>query len=398
MRLRFFNTFETVSPHFRQLLPHLSARGHEVEAVIARSRYREGAPSGHDGYRVRAVPAWKPADLRTKSGKLALYSSYAAFAAGLSLLGPGTDLNVFFTQPPLFPAWGRVLRALRQQPYMQIVMDLYPWVAMQAGAFPSRGQTARAAKAIARQALCRAVRVVVIGRCMRDRVEALGVPAERIHLIRNWADCGLVRPVPLKENRLRRKYGIGERFVVMYSGNLGLTHSFDELLAVAARMKDRSDVLFLVVGGGRRLREVEAAVRDRDLSNCRILGFRPHEDLADSLSAADVHYASLRPGFEGLVVPSKAYGALAAGRPVIYQGDRSGEIARMVEEEDVGFVVDPGDVDGLHDALLRAAEDRDWCRQTGDRARMVAEARYDARRGLGEFDALFDRLAEGGAR
>jgi glycosyltransferase involved in cell wall biosynthesis len=114
------------------------------------------------------------------------------------------------------------------------------------------------------------------------------------------------------------------------------------------------------------------------------------------LAAGDVHFVSLRRGFEGLVVPSKAYGSLAAGRPIVYQGSRDGEIARMIEEEGVGIVVAPGDVEGLAAAFLRARDGHDWRRAAGERARGLAEGRYGPAAALALYEAVLTAISRRG--
>lgn len=393
MKLRIFNTFEPVIPLYRQLLPHLAAQGFGVEAVLANRRYRPGGLRAREApFPVREVPTLAPGGFRTGLGRLSVYATYSLSAALYSLLSAGVDLNVFLTQPPLFSVWGRVLRRLRGQRYVMVVMDLYPWVAIQARALAPASLTARWAAAAARATLGRAEGVVVIGRCMADRIAALGVAPERIHLIPNWADTETVRPVPVEGNRLRGELGLDGKLVVMYSGNLGISHYFDDLLAVADRLRERQEVVFLVAGGGSRLGEVQAAAREARLSNVRFLGYQRHRDLALSLGAGDLHFVSLRSGFEGLVVPSKAYGVLAAGRPLIYQGSPRGEIARMVAEEGVGEVIAEGDADALEAAIVRGLEDPAWRRRTGDRARHLAETRYSPSSGLAAYTAVLGAL------
>ena len=380
MKLRFFNTFEPMIPLFRLLLPHLERRGHRAEAWIADREYRS-AGSG-SAFRARSIPTWVPQKGGGAPRKLFIHVTYSIGAALRSLFGPGVDCNVFLTQPPLFAVWARVLRALRGQLYCVITMDLYPWLAVEGGVMRRGAVSTRLAEALSTFALRGADQVIVIGRCMARKVEELGIPPERIHLIRNWADTDAVRSVAKGENRMLARHGLEGRFVVMYSGNLGVSHDFRDLLAVAERLRERQDLAFLIVGDGSRREEVEEEVRRRELSNVVLLPFQPYERLSDTLGMGDIHFVSLRPGFEGLVVPSKAYGVLAAGRPIVYEGSPEGEIAQMIKEEDVGVVVDPGDPEGLAAAILRARDDPAWTAKAGERARRVAERRYSAARAL----------------
>jgi len=354
-----------------------------VEVVLSRLPYRQDRqPWDEPAVRIRQLPTALPGRWPRRISRLWTHGAYATLSALGSMAGGRADLNVFLTQPPLFNSWGRVLGTLRRQPYCCILMDLYPWVLIEAGLLADGGLPAAALQRLATGTLRGARAVVVIGRCMAERVAALGVAAERIHLARNWADPQVVRPLARADNALRHELGLADRFVVMYSGNLGVSHYFDDLMAVAERLREHPEIVFLIAGEGARRAAVEGAVAQRRLGNVVLTGYQNYARLGESLSVGDVHFVSLRQGFEGLVVPSKAYGVLAAGRPIVYQGARQGEIARMIEEEKIGHVVEQGNADALHDALLNGWRDEGWRRQAGERARALAEGRYGMQEAL----------------
>lgn len=393
MKIRFFNTFDTAAPFFKQLLPYLHGRGHEVEVLIASRTYRPGGlRPGSRGFRVRALPTLTFPGIR-RLRLVTIHATYALSAAVVSIVSRHADVNVFLTQPPLFGIWGSVLHRARNQPYSVLIMDLYPWVAVAAGLLDPNGLSTRLATKLARRTLSRAQRVIVIGRCMAERVERLGIASHRIRTIHNWADPSTVQPVPPEVNRLRRQHGLHDRFVVMYSGNLGVSHYFEDLLEVAFRLRHHERIRFLFVGRGPRLAEVRSGVEKMGLRNVLFLDFQPYERLSESLSMGDIHFVSLREGFEGLVVPSKAYGALAAGRPLLYQGSASGEIARVVEEHDIGEVIPQGHPEDLEAAILRAEQDHDWRQAAGARARSLTETRYGPAAALSSYEAVITETA-----
>ncbi len=372
MRVRFFNTYEPVSPVYRDLLPYLARLGWSPEVVMARQEYRPGQWDSQDpDIRVRHIPTALPKRWASLAKAWTPFA-YAVGAALTSLLAPQTDVNVFLTQPPLFSLWGRVLRAARRQPYCCVIMDLYPWFAVRAGVLRPGSFLTRLLERVAIGTLTNAEAVFVIGRCMAERVAALGVAADRIHLIWNWANTDVIRPLEPDLNPMRAEQGFEGKTVVMYSGNLGESHYFDDILLVAERLRQRKEIVFLFVGRGRRLEEVRAAARDRSLTNIRFLDYQDYSRLGESLSMGDIHFVSLRNGYEGLVVPSKAYGIMAAGRPIIYQGSRRGEIARLIEEHEVGTVVPEGDFDGLFKAVVHACSDEAWRRRAGTRSRQIS--------------------------
>ena len=350
MKLRFLNTFEPVAPLYDHLFPVLERRGHQIDAWVATTTYRSRQSQmirpGIRYWRIPSAQSLLPAVLHKRAAAL----TWTIGALTRSTIGAGTDLNVFLTQPPLFYVWGRALQALRRQPYVLVLMDLYPWLAVQAGVLRPNTRLAARLEDAARKALRGARRVIVIGRCMEERVVSLGVESDRIERIHNFVDETAIYPVERLENPLRHELGLQDQFVVMYSGNLGVSHWFDDLLEVADMLSTERDIVFLFAGRGSRRGEVETAARR--LPNIRLIDHQPAAQLSYSLGIGDVHFVSVRQGFEGLVVPSKAYGIFAAGRPTIYQGSARGEVARLINEHNLGMVIPQGEPRALASAIL----------------------------------------------
>jgi glycosyltransferase involved in cell wall biosynthesis len=213
---------------------------------------------------------------------------------------------------------------------------------------------------------------------MASRLSKTGaVPRERLHVVHNWSDGAAVAPVDHSRNPLHARWDLPGLFVVGYSGNLGRVHEFDTMLDAAARLRDASNVQFLVIGRGPRLREVQAEVEKRKLPNVRFESHQGREQLGQSLGAADVHLCVLQPAFESLVHPSKLYGIMAAGRPTIFVGSLGGEASRILGECDAGITVETGDGAGLAAAIIRLRDDTEMRTRMGQSARKAFEARYD---------------------
>ena len=167
---------------------------------------------------------------------------------------------------------------------------------------------------------------------------------------------------------MRKSLGLDRAFVAMYSGNLGLAHSFDEFLEAARQLRERPDIVFLFVGDGPRLSEVQAARQSEGLSNIRVLEAVPRECLHVSLSLADVHLISMRSEMNGIVVPGKLYGAMAAGRPVVFVGPEHCETADTIRSDGCGLTFSAGETSALVSSLLLLASDPSLCRRMGERA------------------------------
>jgi glycosyltransferase involved in cell wall biosynthesis len=381
----------SVSQILSRIAFDLASHGHRVTALASRNVYDASAgtpslPARETAGGVEIVRAWGPSLGRSSLWRRgADMSSYLAQAFLRPLLGARPDVTVAFTNPLLLPAAAGLLRKVRGGRLVLVLMDVYPEVAVEAGVLRRGGAAHRILARLSAFAYRAADAVVVLGGDMREVAVGGGADPGKIVEIPNWADTDGIRPVAPGENRLRREWGLEGKFVVMYSGNLGVSHAFAELLDAAEILARDDDVRFLFVGGGARFREVREEGERRGLSN---LLFRPYQDasvLSESLSAGDVHYVSLREGFEGLVVPSKAYGILAAGRPILYQGTGRGEIARMVGEEGTGVVVPPGDGEALARAILRFRDDPALLRRTGEEARRSALGRHSAAEALERY-------------
>jgi glycosyltransferase involved in cell wall biosynthesis len=239
--------------------------------------------------------------------------------------------------------------------------------------------------------LSRATLNVALGELMASRLRHQA-PRVRVEVVHNWADGRSVRPVNPIDNRLRRDWALGDRFVVAYSGNMGRAHEFETILQACERLRQRHDIVFLFIGAGAQRAPIEAQAASRGLANLLFFPFQPREHLAMSLSAADVHLVTLHPALEGLIVPSKFYGIAAAGRPTLFVGDRRGEIARILEKGGCGISVETGDAGELAAAIERMSVDREGTAAMGRRARCVFEDRFDAPRALARWEFLLKGL------
>jgi glycosyltransferase involved in cell wall biosynthesis len=221
---------------------------------------------------------------------------------------------------------------------------------------------------------------------MRRRLMAKGVPPEKIAVVPNWIDADEVRPT--RDGTLRAQ--MGQRFVVMYAGNLGLSQPLEVVLRAAERLRDEPGIAFVVIGEGARGAALRSWARRARLDNVVFLPFRPRPELSASLGAADLHIVPLRAGLAGCLVPSKVYGILAVGRPLVALMEPDAEVARLVAETATGFVVAPDDVEGLVRTIKQAAADPTALAEMGARARQLAEERFDRRLSAERFAAVVD--------
>ena len=259
------------------------------------------------------------------------------------------DAVVSMTDPPLQVA-AVTLASCRAKKKIHWAQDVYPELAEELGVIVRGGLFAGVLRAVSTWALRCQDEVLAVGRCMRERLIRRGVDAGKIEVIPNWSSVALVTVENVQA--MRERLGWEGKFIVLYSGNIGLAHDF-ETLTGAAKLLEGGGVQMVFAGEGPRLEQVR-----RDTAGLEHVSFlppQPKEDLSAFLAAADAHLVSVRAGLEGLVVPSKAYGIFAVGRPIFYVGGADSEIAKVIAETGCGAVIPNGDVSALAEAIKQAA-------------------------------------------
>jgi colanic acid biosynthesis glycosyl transferase WcaI len=395
---RYFSPDESATSRMlSDLARELVRRGMTVHVVCSRQLYDDAqanlpACDSVDGVVVHRV--WTARMGRTRvSGRLLDYLSFypAAVTRLLRILRRG-DVLVAKTDPPMLSMPALFAARLAGARLVNWLQDLFPEVAF---ASPQRGSTriaARILRGLRNVSLRSADFNVLIGARMHDYVLSQGVRTERAGTIENWADGESIMPISRQASSLRNRLGLQDRFVVSYSGNLGHAHECQTLLLAARFMAQDARTVFLMIGGGTKMRTLQRAVETEGLLNFIFLGYQSRETLADSLAAADLHLTSLLPAFERLIVPSKIYGIMAAGRPVIFIGDTSGEIANVIREGRCGSAVECDDGVGLAKAIQRLRDDETLLVQQGSNSRALFEKSYTLQRGTQRWFELLTAL------
>jgi glycosyltransferase involved in cell wall biosynthesis len=259
-----------------------------------------------------------------------------------------------------------------------------------------RGPIGGLARALRNASLRSASVNVAIGETMAARIAGEGVSPERTAVIPNWSDDAAITPQPLDGAGLRAAWGLAQGdFVVGYSGNLGQAHEVETLFGAAEQLRDEGRIKFLFVGGGRYSDGLRRRALEAGLTSFVFQPYQPRERLAQSLAVPDIHWLSLRPEMEGLIVPSKYYGIAAAGRGAIVVASPDGELGALVRSEGGGVAVAPGDVEGLARAIRSLEADRPACVAMGRRARENLDARFTKASSLERWEKLLVKVARG---
>ena len=299
------------------------------------------------------------------------------------------DIVVAMTDPPLISVPAALVTALKRGRLVNWLHDLFPEIAGELD-FKRAARGIGGALAWCRdRSLAAAACNVVLGDVMATKVASRAIPDNTIRVIHNWACGEQIRPLAPALNPLRREWGLDGKFVVGYSGNMGRAHDFSALIAAARQLAARRDIVFLLIGGGKQRPELEAAVHAQRLTNVMFRPFQSRDALGHSLTVPDCHVVSLRPALEGLIVPSKLYSSLAAGRPVIFLGARDGEVGRLLTEgPPFGLQVATDDVAGLVRAIEQLQSDPARAGALGVAGRRLFEQRFDKPVAVAKWRAL----------
>ena len=306
------------------------------------------------------------------------------------------DVVLVATNPPFLPLLAALACVLKRARLVYLVHDVYPDAAVAAGVLDGGSIGARAWSGLQRWAYCRADRIICLGRDVRALIAAKepGAAAKLI-VIPNWAETGTVRSLAKADSSLTLSQHLTRQFVVLYAGNLGRTHDSGLIVEVARLLEGRTEIQLLVAANGSQFPSFAAAVEHPCRANLVAMPLPgSREQQSDTLAAGDVVLITFKSGMKGVSVPSRMYNAMAAGKPLIGVADADSELALVIREEDIGWVVPPGDAAGLAQVILEAFAGPNRLREMGQRARVAAETKYSPRSVLTQYQTLFESLDE----
>ena len=369
-----------------QLLAQLCealARDYDV-TVVTGHLHGHDLPSDETRHGVRIVRVRSTAYERSRLHlRAANYASYLGDSVLTALRGERPDLVLCMTDPPVVGDIGLLVARRFGAPLLVISQDVFPEIAERVKRLEQPLVVGVLRRLVALY-LRRADRVVAIGETMKLRLEAKGAPPERVAVIPNWVDTSELTPEP-RSNPWGATRGLDERFVVMHSGNIGHAQDLDTLVRAATFLRDLDALRIVVIGFGARHGEVTRLAELLEVDGIvQFYGYQPRELLPLSLASADLHFVGLARGLAGYVVPSRVYGILAAGRPVLVSADTDSETVRLVEEAGCGLIVPPGRPELVAGVIRDVVEGRLSLEGMGERGRAWVETEADR-------DVAFDR-------
>jgi len=306
------------------------------------------------------------------------------------------DVVIALTSPPLISFLAALFTKLRGGSFCFWVMDLNPDEAIAAGWLDERSPTTRLLQRMLNYSFHCATRTIVLDRFMKERVVAKGVDPNRVAIVPPWSHDDVVSYSEEGREEFRRRHGLDDEFVVMYSGNHSPCHPLDTLLHAAQRLAERSEIIFCFVGGGSEQLKVRRFASHHGLKNVRCLPYQPLRELSSSLSAADLQVVVMGEKFVGIVHPCKVYNIMSVGAPVLYIGPEPSHITDIASQH--FFLTRHGDVEGVTAAICEAMQlkERRYVSCSFSKKMLVQQFVGFIEQDLQDFSGLQDELSLGG--
>lgn len=322
------------------------------------------------------------------------YISFFLTSLPVALLVPGVDVVLYLSTPPLLNGiTANMLKIVKGTPNVFNIQDLYPDVAIRLGVLRNR-VLIDLLHLLEKYLYGGADRIIPIGGLMARCVEDKGVPHSKIEIVPNWMDTEQIHPLG-KNTPFAEEHALKDKFVVMYSGNIGLSQGLENVIWAAERTGDLKDLLYLLIGGGESLEKLKRIAAGSGIENVMFLPYQPKDRLSESLSAADVHLLPLKRGLSMFSVPSKVYGIMASGRPFIASVDEDSEISVMIKENDCGVRVEPEDPVALAEAVRALYNDRQRLERQGKNGRAYLEKNITRSICVGRYLSAISEVCKG---
>jgi colanic acid biosynthesis glycosyl transferase WcaI len=401
-----------VAPHFEpdvaptgevitRIVHELARRGHSIDVFTALPWYRSHRiEPGYEGRlwryedrpwgRITRIHPFPTADKRKIARRAASFTAFSALAA-VKAAGGGVCDGVLALSPPLtLGVSGRAVSTARKAPFVFRVDDIFPDVAVELGVLENRAVIA-AARSLELWCYAKADAITVLSEDMKANIAAKSKRPDVVRIIPNFVDTEWIRPAS-KENSYRREFGLGDKTVVMYAGNVGFSQSLDLVIEAAGALEYEEDLMFVINGSGSARPQLEE--KARGLRNVRFVDMQPAERLPELLAAGDIHLVPLKRGLARSSVPSKMYSILGAGRALLASVDEGSEIARVLGSSGAGVVVAPDDAEAFTKALRSLLDAPEETRRMGEAGRAWVEQWASPEAVARAYEELFEELAE----
>jgi glycosyltransferase involved in cell wall biosynthesis len=380
-----------------ELLVELTKKGVKGSVICAQptyySRERVNPRMVYEGVKIIRTRNTQY-DKNSPKGKIFNSASFLLHAAVLSLKLDTEGPVLAVTNPPFLGIVGPILKRIRGRSFILIIHDLYPDIAVNMG-YLKAGSPITALWKLANQWVFRkASFIVVLGRDMRSllRSQLPGKEGDKVVYIPNWADPAIISPIERGENPFIKSLGLENKFLVQYSGNMGLTHDMETIVEAAHELREDRAIQFVMIGGGGKLSKIEEMARVYKLNNMTFLPYQPRENLKNSLGASDVSLISLEEEASGFSVPSKLYGTMASGRPIIANVPGDSEVAMTLREFNCGIATRPKNVSEMVNAIRSLKSNESERKAMGERAYKAFLENFTVQKCADQYYKLIEQI------
>ncbi|NMC14134.1 MAG: glycosyltransferase family 4 protein [Chloroflexi bacterium] len=301
--------------------------------------------------------------------------------------------NIVFvvTTPPLLPLIVALVCYIRRAKYILIIHDVYPDVLSTVGLLDKKSTTYQIFSWLNCLIYKNAEKIITLGRDMYKLISQKVNSPSRIEIIPNWGDVHEVIPEDRGTNKLLTELGLLDKFIFQFMGNIGRTHNIEILLELANKFESDYEFHFLFIGWGAKRPIIENYIHKNSPSNVTLLPIQKREDLSTALNACDVAILSYIEGMEGISVPSRMYNVMAAGKPILAITNPYSEVASVIKEESIGWIVPPNSLDQLYTTILKISQNREIIKEMGIRARNAVVKRYSQKMAVEAYLKLVEQ-------
>ena len=324
--------------------------------------------------------------------RLISWFKYLLGCSYLILLSRNNDFFLLSTNPPLLAIWFWMLTRIKISPSCIVVYDIYPEVLVSSGILQNKSWVVKVWNYFNEKAYKNTSFIITISNGLANKLCELHPQIRsKVQVVYPWADTDFINPVNPLKNKFYKKFNLDGKKVVLYAGNMGISHDIDSIINAALLLKQREDLLFLFVGGGDAFEKVKAFKINNNLTNISIHGYQPLPLLPHLLSLASVSLVSLEDDKQDLMVPSKLFSYLAAGSPIIGICSPGNEVHSIINTNKCGVCVPPGHPQALAEVLINTLDDKSKLSELSLNARSIATDKFSKELGVTQFIENFYR-------
>jgi len=299
------------------------------------------------------------------------------------------DLVFVMSSPPLLNGiTANILKTVRGVPYIYNVQDLYPGIAVEMGTI-SNLKLIKISEKIEKYINSNALSISTLSEQMKESISLNGISENKISVIPNWSDGNII--FPKQTSNLRTELGLESKFLITYSGNIGLSQGLDKIIQVAEKIQQITNTIhFLIIGNGANLPFIKKMAEEKKLKNITFLPFQPKENLCDSLNCADLHIVPMAENMAKYLMPSKIYGIMASGKPFLAIVDEGTEIYKLINETQCGFQLTYNKYEESVNILINSLNEKEKLEDMGKRGRKYFEENFDRKKVTEKYNFLLN--------